>query len=155
VDIEPNFAKHVESLKEWNQCSLLSVESSRCPVWHKPGLLLIGDAAHVMSPVGGVGINYAVQDAVVAANVLSSPLLNREVHEMDLAEVQRRREWPTRVMQKIQSTMQTRMIASALQTQGTLEVPWTVRTFFKIPLLRDIPARILAFGVQRVRLEQP
>jgi len=155
VDIEPNFAKHVESLKEWNQCSLLSVESSRCPVWHKPGLLLIGDAAHVMSPVGGVGINYAVQDAVVAANVLSSPLLNREVHEMDLAEVQRRREWPTRVMQKIQSTMQTRMIASALQTQGTLEVPWTVRTFFKIPLLRDIPARILAFGVKRVRLEQP
>jgi 2-polyprenyl-6-methoxyphenol hydroxylase-like FAD-dependent oxidoreductase len=107
-----------------------------------------------MSPVGGVGINYAVQDAVVAANVLSFPLLNREVHEMDLAEVQRQREWPTRVMQRIQSTMQTRMIASALQTQGKLEVPWIVRTFFKIPILRDIPARVLAFGVKRVRLEE-
>jgi 2-polyprenyl-6-methoxyphenol hydroxylase-like FAD-dependent oxidoreductase len=107
-----------------------------------------------MSPVGGVGINYAVQDAVVAANVLSVPLLNREVHDRDLAEVQRQREWPTRVIQKIQSAMQTRLIASALQTQGTLEVPWMVRLFFKIPILRDLPARVLAFGVKRVRLEE-
>ena len=153
-EIEPNFTKHVESLKEWNQCSLLSVESSRCPVWHMPGLLVIGDAAHVMSPVGGVGINYAVQDAVVAANVLTFPLLNREVHERDLAEVQRQREWPTRVIQKIQSTLQTRMIASALQNQSSLTVPWWLRLYFKIPVLRDTPARILAFGVTKVRLEE-
>jgi 2-polyprenyl-6-methoxyphenol hydroxylase-like FAD-dependent oxidoreductase len=155
VEVEPSFASHVESLNDWHQCSLLSVESSRCPVWHKPGLLLIGDAAHVMSPVGGVGINYAVQDAVVAANVLTSPLLNREVHERDLAEVQSQREWPTRVIQKIQSVVQTRMIASALKNQNNLTVPWWLRLFFKIPGLRDIPARILAFGIKRVRLEEP
>jgi 2-polyprenyl-6-methoxyphenol hydroxylase-like FAD-dependent oxidoreductase len=153
VEIEPDFAKHVEALREWHQCSLLSVESSRCPVWYKPGLLLIGDAAHVMSPVGGVGINYAVQDAVVAANVLTEPLRSGSVPVEDLAEVQKQREWPTRVMQAIQSAMQTRMIASALQTQGTLRIPWMVRLFFNIPILRDLPARVLAFGVRRVRLE--
>ena len=154
ADIEPNFTPHVEALKEWNQCSLLSVESSRCPVWYKRGLLLIGDAAHVMSPVGGVGINYAIQDAVVATNVLSEPLINGIVGEANLAEVQRRREWPVRVMQAIQSTLQTRFIGSALQTQGPLQIPWFVRLFFKIPKLRDIPARVLAFGVRRVRLEE-
>lgn len=79
VQIEPGFTQHVESLTDWHQCSLLSVESSRCPTWYKPGLLLIGDAAHVMSPVGGVGITYAVQDAVVATNVLADPLKNGRV----------------------------------------------------------------------------
>jgi 2-polyprenyl-6-methoxyphenol hydroxylase-like FAD-dependent oxidoreductase len=154
VEIEPSFAKHVEVLTDWHQCSLLAVESSRCPTWYKPGLLLIGDAAHVMSPVGGVGINYAVQDAVVAANVLSRPLRAGQMRVEDLAEVQRQREWPTRVMQALQSAMQTRMIASALQAQGTLKIPWFVRLFFKIPFLRDIPARVMAFGVRRVRLQE-
>jgi 2-polyprenyl-6-methoxyphenol hydroxylase-like FAD-dependent oxidoreductase len=155
AEIEPSFAKHVEALQEWNQCSLLSVESSRCPIWYKPGLLLIGDAAHVMSPVGGVGINYAVQDAVVAANLLTRPLKGGRVRVEDLAEVQRQRAWPTRVMQAIQSAMQTRMIASALQVQGTLTIPWFVRLFFNVPILRDIPARVMAFGVRRVRVEEP
>jgi 2-polyprenyl-6-methoxyphenol hydroxylase-like FAD-dependent oxidoreductase len=123
-------------------------------VWYKPGLLVIGDAAHVMSPVGGVGINYAVQDAVVAANVLTRPLMNGNVTLTDLVDIQSRREWPTRVMQAIQSAMQTRFIGSALQTQGTLRIPWALRLFFKIPVLRDIPARVLAFGVRRVRLEE-
>ena len=154
AEIEPRFAKHAETLKDWNQCTLLSVESSRCPLWYKPGLLVIGDAAHVMSPVGGVGINYAVQDAVVAANVLTRPLMNGNVTLTDLVDIQSRREWPTRVMQAIQSAMQTRFIGSALQTQGTLRIPWALRLFFKIPVLRDIPARVLAFGVRRVRLEE-
>jgi 2-polyprenyl-6-methoxyphenol hydroxylase-like FAD-dependent oxidoreductase len=154
VEIEPNFARHVESLTDWHQCSLLSVESSRCPVWYKPGLLLIGDAAHVMSPVGGVGINYAVQDAVVAVNVLARPLSQGQVRVEDLAEVQRQREWPTRIIQRIQSTLQTRIIASGLQVQGTLEIPWFVRLFFKVPVLRNIPARILGFGLKRVRLQE-
>ena len=154
VEIEPGFARHVESLTEWHQCSLLSVESSRCPVWYKPGLLLIGDAAHVMSPVGGVGINYAVQDAVVAVNVLSRPLRNGQISVQDLADVQSQREWPTRVIQAVQSTMQTRIIAGALQVQGTLRIPWFVRLFFRIPILRNIPARILAFGVRKVRLQE-
>jgi 2-polyprenyl-6-methoxyphenol hydroxylase-like FAD-dependent oxidoreductase len=154
VEIEPGFARHVESLTEWHQCSLLSVESSRCPVWYKQGLLLIGDAAHVMSPVGGVGINYAVQDAVVAVNVLSRTLRNGQISVQDLADVQSQREWPTRVIQAIQSTLQTRVIAGALQVQGTLRIPWFVWLFFRIPILRNIPARILAFGVRKVRLQE-
>lgn len=154
AEIEPGFAQHVEALKVWNQCSLLSVESSRCPIWYKPGLLLIGDAAHAMSPVGGVGINYAVQDAVVATNVLVEPLMSGRVRAEDLAEVQRQRQWPTRVIQSIQSTVQTRMIASALELKGTLRIPWFVRLFFQIPVLRDIPARLLAFGIRRVHLQE-
>jgi 2-polyprenyl-6-methoxyphenol hydroxylase-like FAD-dependent oxidoreductase len=153
VEVEPRFSRHVESLKEWTQCSLLSVEANRCPVWYKPGLLLIGDAAHVMSPVGGVGINYAVQDAVVATNVLTRPLHQGVVRIEDLKEVQRQREFPIRVVQAMQSAMQTRMVAGALQAQGSFKVPWMMRTFFKIPVLRDIPARLMAFGVKRVRLK--
>src|SRR5580700_8951034 len=99
VEIEPRLAKNVESLTDWHQVSLLSVESSRCRRWYEPGLLLIGDAAHAMSPVGGVGINYAVQDAVVAANVLAKPLLEGCLEEKHLAEVQRRREFPTKFIQ--------------------------------------------------------
>jgi 2-polyprenyl-6-methoxyphenol hydroxylase-like FAD-dependent oxidoreductase len=154
AQIEPGFTQHVKSLTDWHECSLLSVESSRCPTWYKPGLLLIGDAAHVMSPVGGVGINYAVQDAVVATNVLAGPLKSGRVRLQDLAEVQRQREWPTRIIQAVQSTLQTRMIASALQVQGTLRIPWFMREFFRIPALRDIPARLLAFGVKRVHLQE-
>jgi 2-polyprenyl-6-methoxyphenol hydroxylase-like FAD-dependent oxidoreductase len=153
IEVEPRFTQHVESLREWNQCSLLSVEANRCPVWYKPGLLLIGDAAHVMSPVGGVGINYAVQDAVVATNVLTRPLHQGKVRVEDLQEVQRQREFPIRVVQAMQSAMQTRMIAGALQSPGSFTVPWQMRMFFKIPLLRDIPARLMAFGVKRVRLQ--
>jgi 2-polyprenyl-6-methoxyphenol hydroxylase-like FAD-dependent oxidoreductase len=154
VEIEPHLAKHVETLTDWHQFSLLSVESSRCPIWYKLGLLLIGDAAHVMSPVGGLGINYAVQDAVVAANLLTKPLLAGSVPLDALRSVQRKREWPTRLIQAVQTKVQKRFIASALQSQAqALRIPWYVRFFFKIPYLRDIPARIIALGIVRVRVE--
>src|SRR5215470_7179633 len=130
----PRFAQHAEALTDWSQLTLLSVESSRCPLWHKPGLLVIGDAAHVMSPVGGVGINYAIQDAVVAANVLSGPLKTGKVSEAELAEVQRQREWPTRVIQAFQSFMQQRVIASALQSQQATNIPWQLRLLSKLPV---------------------
>jgi 2-polyprenyl-6-methoxyphenol hydroxylase-like FAD-dependent oxidoreductase len=154
ADIEPRFAPHAESLTEWHQLTLLSVESSRCPLWHKPGLLLIGDAAHVMSPVGGVGINYAIQDGVVAANVLSAGLKSGRVSDADLAEVQRQREWPTRVIQTAQSFLQRRIIAGALNTAQPGNVPWQLRLFAKIPVLRDVPPRLIAFGPRRVRLKE-
>jgi len=154
AQIEPRFARHAESLTDWQQLTLLSVESSRCPVWHKPGLLLIGDAAHVMSPVGGVGINYAIQDAVVAANVLTKPLLSGKVSESELAEVQRQREWPTRVIQSMQSFMQRKLIASALLAQEAINVPWQLRLFVRIPIVRDLPPRLIAFGIRRVRLKE-
>ncbi|HXJ13108.1 MAG TPA: FAD-dependent monooxygenase, partial [Candidatus Limnocylindrales bacterium] len=154
AEIEPRFAAHAESLSDWHQITLLSVESSRCPLWHKPGLLLIGDAAHVMSPVGGVGINYAIQDAVVAANVLSARLKSGRVSDSDLAEVQRQREWPTRVIQAMQAFLQRRVIAGALNTGQAGNVPWQLRLFAKIPIVRDLPARMIAFGPRRVRLRE-
>jgi 2-polyprenyl-6-methoxyphenol hydroxylase-like FAD-dependent oxidoreductase len=155
VEIEPRLAKHVESLTGWHQLSLLSVESSRCPRWYAPGLLLIGDAAHPMSPVGGVGINYAVQDAVVAANLLTKPLLDGRVTTDQLRAIQRKREWPVRIIQAFQTQLQKRVVATALraQSQKALHIPWFVRAFTRIPLLRDVPPRIMALGVVRVRVE--
>jgi 2-polyprenyl-6-methoxyphenol hydroxylase-like FAD-dependent oxidoreductase len=152
AEAEPRFAKHAEALTDWRQFTLLSVESSRCALWHKPGLLLIGDAAHVMSPVGGVGINYAIQDAVEAANVLTAPLLAGKVSDRDLAEVQKRREFPTRVIQRMQALMQQRLVASVLQSQQSVNIPWQLKLFFRIPVLRDIPARMIGFGIKRARL---
>src|SRR5207247_3178712 len=96
----------LDTIQEWKQVSVLSVESSRLPRWYRPGLLLIGDAAHVMSPIGGVGFNYAIQDAVVAANVLSGKLKYGVVSQQDLVEVQRQRELPTKFIQAIQSFAQ-------------------------------------------------
>jgi len=153
AEIEPRFAPNAESLTDWHQLTLLSVESSCCPMWHKPGLLLIGDAAHVMSPVGGVGINYAIQDAVVAVNVLSGGLKSGSVSDADLTEVQRQREWPTRVIQSAQSFLQRRIIAGALNTAQAGNVPWQLRLFSKIPIVRDIPPRLIAFGPRSVRLK--
>src|SRR5229473_187952 len=155
AQIEPRFARHAESLTDWHQITLLSVESSRCPLWHKPGLLLIGDAAHVMSPVGGVGINYAIQDAVVAANVLSARLKSGIVAVEDLREVQRQREWPTRAIQAMQSFMQKNLIGGALRAQTAMTIPWQFRLFFRIPFLRDLPVWMIAFGIRRVRLTEP
>ena len=154
IETEPRFSKQAESLTDWQQFTLLSVESSRCPLWHKPGLLLIGDAAHVMSPVGGVGINYAVQDAVVAANLLAAPLKAGSVAESSLAEVQRRREWPVRVVQRMQSVMQNNLVARALASQGPSRVPWIMRVLVRIPILRDLPTKLIAFGPRRVHLEE-
>jgi 2-polyprenyl-6-methoxyphenol hydroxylase-like FAD-dependent oxidoreductase len=152
--VEPRLSEHVAALTDWHECSLLSVESSLCPKWWKPGLLLIGDAAHVMSPVGGVGINYAIQDAVVTANLLTARLKEGRITSEDLARVQKERERPTRVIQAMQSFVQKRLIAAVLSSQNVGQLPWAVRFFFKIPYLRDIPARMIAFGVTRVRLNR-
>ncbi len=154
VEVAPQFARHADSLTDWRQLTLLSVEANRCPLWHKPGLLLIGDAAHVMSPVGGVGINYAIQDAVVAANILINPLKSGRVTDDDLAEVQRQRELPTRAIQKLQSFMQQRLVASVLRSQQAINVPWQLKLFARIPILRDLPARLIAFGIRRVHLTE-
>jgi 2-polyprenyl-6-methoxyphenol hydroxylase-like FAD-dependent oxidoreductase len=155
LEIEPRLAKNAESLTDWQQVSLLSVESSRCRRWYEPGLLLIGDAAHAMSPVGGVGINYAVQDAVVAGNLLTKPLLDGRVTTDQLRSVQRKREWPVRIIQTFQTQLQKRVIATALRAkeQETLHIPWFIRAFARIPFLRDVPPRMMALGVVRVRVE--
>jgi len=143
----------VEHLKDWKQVAVLSVESSRVPRWYQPGLILIGDAAHVMSPIGGVGINYAIQDAVVAANVLTEPLKSGQLNVENLREVQKQREFPTKVIQWIQSQVQQRIIAAALRSDQPLRMPWFIRLLLRIPLIRDLPARVIAHGVKTVHLE--
>jgi 2-polyprenyl-6-methoxyphenol hydroxylase-like FAD-dependent oxidoreductase len=153
VERVPWLADRVEVLKDWKQVSVLSVESSRLRRWYQPGLLLIGDAAHVMSPVGGVGINYAIQDAVEAANVLSGPLHNGRVALSDLAALQKRREWPTRVIQTFQAFIQKRVIATALDESAPFQLPLILRLLLRFPYLRDLPARLIAFGPRRVRVE--
>jgi len=151
--IEPRFTKHVEYLTNWQQCSLLSVESSFCKRWYKPGVLVIGDAEHVMSPVGGVGINYAIQDAVVAANLLAGPLRMGRVEAEDLAAVQRERQLPVRFIQAVQTAIQRRLIVSALQSQAPLNVPGFVRFLVRLPLLRTLPARLLGWGLRRIHVQ--
>jgi 2-polyprenyl-6-methoxyphenol hydroxylase-like FAD-dependent oxidoreductase len=107
VKAVPEFADRVAELQEWKQIALLSVESNRLKRWHRPGLLLIGDAAHVMSPVGSIGINYEIADAVVAANLIIANLkAGVAIEDADLAAVQRQREWPTRLIQAVQSRLQ-------------------------------------------------
>ena len=151
--IVPEFADRVAHLKDWKQVAMLSVESSRLKQWYQPGLLLIGDAAHVMSPVGGVGINYAIQDAVVAANILTTPLRAGKVEIRHLREVQRQREWPTRFIQALQSFAQRQVIANALRSKQPLQVPFIARLFLRTPLLRNIPARLIGFGLKRVHIK--
>lgn len=147
------FPERIEYLKDWKQTAVLNVESSRIPCWYKAGLLLIGDAAHVMSPVGGVGINYAIQDAVVAANVLTASLKLRNVCLEELREVQRQREWPVKGIQWIQAQVQKRVIGAALKSDKPLQIPWLVRLLLRLPIIGSLPARILAFGVRPVHLE--
>jgi 2-polyprenyl-6-methoxyphenol hydroxylase-like FAD-dependent oxidoreductase len=146
AETAPEFADRAEHLKDWKQVSMLSVESSRVRRWHRPGLLLIGDAAHVMSPVGGVGINYAIQDAVCAANALTEPLRRGEITDTELRAVQRERELPTRIIQAFQTFAQRRVIANALRARQTINVPLLLRLLLRTPFLRNLPARLIAFG---------
>ena len=151
----PQFADRVGELKDWDQIKLLTVAVDRLATWHKPGLLCIGDAAHAMSPIGGVGINLAVQDAVAAANILWEPLSRGRVSEDDLRRVQQRREFPTRVTQAIQVFLQSRVISRALQAHGLLPVPLAIRLLARFPVLRRIPARLLGLGVRPEHVRTP
>jgi 2-polyprenyl-6-methoxyphenol hydroxylase-like FAD-dependent oxidoreductase len=130
------------------------VQGNRLERWHRPGLLLIGDAAHVMLPVGGVGINCAIADAVEAHNVLVEPLRVGRVLENHLAEVQKRRERSTRIIQRFQAIAQAGLI-KALEAGKISRPPLPIRLLLHVPVLRDLPGRITAFGVRRVRIEHP
>jgi 2-polyprenyl-6-methoxyphenol hydroxylase-like FAD-dependent oxidoreductase len=151
----PMIADRVEQLQSWQQVSLLSVESSRVSRWYRPGLLLIGDAAHVMSPIGGVGINYAIQDAVAAANQLCEHLKAGQLRLSDLAAVQRRRELPTRIIQTIQTALQRFVIGNVLKqgAQAPLGPPKFLRVVTRLPFLRRLLPRIIGFGVWPVHLK--
>ncbi|MBY0526679.1 MAG: FAD-dependent oxidoreductase [Gemmataceae bacterium] len=153
VQTVPFLKDRCNHLQDWKQVTVLSVESNRLTKWHVPGLLLIGDAAHTMSPVGGVGINYAIGDAVEAANVLTDKLKAGRVSVDDLAEVQRRRQMPVRVIQAVQSRIQKLIVAPSLDTSRPFRLPWYVRIIPRLPLLRRLPARIMGYGPRRVHLQ--
>jgi 2-polyprenyl-6-methoxyphenol hydroxylase-like FAD-dependent oxidoreductase len=157
VEFEPRFARHVAALTDWHQLAPLTVSFSRCHRWYRPGLLLIGDAAHTMTPAAGAGIKYAVEDAVVAANVLAGPLKTGRVRLADLHDVQRRREWPTRAIQALGSFGQRNALAAGLRPTDRPRVrphiPGWVRLLFRIPGVRRLPARMVAFGLWRVHVE--
>ena len=152
----PFLAERVGELKTWDDVKLLTVSIDRLRTWYRPGLLCIGDAAHAMSPIGGVGINLAVQDAVATANLLWKPLKEGAATEGDLARVQKRREFPMRVTQRFQVLAQKRIIQPVLSsTAPTLSPPWALRLMNKIPLLQQIPARFIGIGVRPEHVRSP
>ena len=135
--------------------SCLTVAVDRLEQWYRPGLLCIGDAAHAMSPVGGVGINLAVQDAVAAANILYEPLRNHAVTQDDLRKVEARREWPTRVTQRIQIFIQNRVISPVLAGTQRPKPPFVVKLAQWFPVLQAIPARVIGIGVRPEHIHTP
>jgi len=145
-DLTPYLIDRVDQLKSFDDVKLLTVSINRLPVWARPGLLFIGDAAHAMSPIGGVGINLAIQDAVAAANILAGPLKNRTLRMSDLNAVQRRREFPTKVIQGVQILIQNRGMTQILNTTQNFKPPLILRILDKVALLRRIPAYLVGIG---------
>ena len=146
--LTPFLADRVAELKDWDDVKLLTVAVDRLRQWWRPGLLCIGDAAHAMSPIGGVGVNVAVQDAVAAANILAAPLRAGSLTTAHLEQVQKRRTFPMKVIQRMQLTVQQRVIDKILDAQKPFTAPWPMRLFNTFPLLRRIPARIVGIGVR-------
>ncbi|OGT48788.1 MAG: hypothetical protein A3E82_08230 [Gammaproteobacteria bacterium RIFCSPHIGHO2_12_FULL_38_11] len=147
LEIVPELADRIKEIKEWTQIKLLAVTVNRLQKWYRAGLLCIGDAAHAMSPIGGVGINLAVQDAVAAANILIPAFLkNNRVTESNLAAIQKRRELPTKLMQRVQVFIQDRVIDRVLGNRIHPTPPFALKLLQWFPLLRRIPARLIGMG---------
>jgi len=155
VALSPFLADRVGELKSFDDIKLLSVMVNRLRQWWRPGLICIGDAAHAMSPIGGVGINIAVQDAVAAANRLAAPLKAGTMTSDHLQAIQARRDFPARMTQKIQLTMQNRIIGPALRATREPKPPLLFKLFDAFPVLRRIPARLLAIGIQPEHVQTP
>ncbi|RKI46464.1 FAD-dependent oxidoreductase [Corallococcus sp. AB004] len=153
----PFLAARAGEIRSWDDVKLLTVRVDRLRTWYQPGLLCIGDAAHAMSPVGGVGINLAVQDAVATANLLAGPLLARRVTTEDLRRVQQRRELPTRLTQRAQVLIQNRVVDPALRKRAFSNgrLPLSLQLVKRIPALRRIPARLIGLGVRPEHIHTP
>ena len=147
--IAPHLGAHVDELSDWDDVKLLTVKIDRLQKWFASGLLCIGDAAHAMSPIGGVGINLAIQDAVAAANLLAEPLRRGRVDESLLQKLQDRRELPARWTQRAQALIQNYVIDPVLANKTQLvRAPWPIRLVSKLPLLQRIPARLVGVGIR-------
>jgi 2-polyprenyl-6-methoxyphenol hydroxylase-like FAD-dependent oxidoreductase len=148
--------ERLETVRDWSDIKLLTVAVDRLKCWHRPGLLCIGDAAHAMSPIGGVGINLAIQDAVAAANILVPALRQGgAIADAALDQVQRRRELPTRIIQRIQLLIQDRVISRVLGSTGPLKLPLALRLLRRWPALRRLPARLVGLGFRPEHVETP
>jgi 2-polyprenyl-6-methoxyphenol hydroxylase-like FAD-dependent oxidoreductase len=157
IDMSPFVADRIDELKSWDDVKLLSVTVDRLRQWWRPGLICIGDAAHAMSPIGGVGINMAVQDAVAAANRLAGPLKSRVVTDADLQAIQERRTLPVRFTQWLQLTIQKRIISRVLGMEGERrpKPPLFFKLFNVLPALRRIPARLMGVGIRPEHVRTP
>jgi 2-polyprenyl-6-methoxyphenol hydroxylase-like FAD-dependent oxidoreductase len=156
AELTPFLADRVGELESFDNVKLLTVAVDRLVKWHRPGLLCIGDAAHAMSPVGGVGINLAIQDSIATANILSEALRGDEpISDELLARVQARREFPVKLTQAIQVFIQKNVISRVLGGTGKIKPPWFVRLFIHVPFLRRIPAGIVGIGVRPERVRSP
>jgi 2-polyprenyl-6-methoxyphenol hydroxylase-like FAD-dependent oxidoreductase len=155
--LAPFARDRVGEIASWDDVKLLTVAVDRLTRWHRPGLLAIGDAAHAMSPIGGVGVNLAVQDAVAAANLLAGKLRETRLRDDDLARVQRRREFPTRIIQRFQIIVQKRVVTRILgsASDGELTPPLALRLLQRYPVLRRLPARFIGLGVRPEHVRTP
>lgn len=155
VEIMPMLNDRVNEIKEWEQVKLLTVTIDHLTKWYCPGLLCIGDSAHAMSPIGGVGINLAIQDAVAAANVLVPAFLRGTILQSDLKKVQQRRELPVRVIQRVQVLIQNHVIARVLGNRIHFKLPWQLQILKRFPFLRRIPAYMVGIGFRPEHVKTP
>ena len=155
VGLAPVVVDRIGEIAGWDDAKLLTVKVDRLRHWSRPGLLCIGDAAHAMSPIGGVGINLAIQDAVATANLLWRPLVEGRLTPGDLEKVQARRQWPAKATQWIQVQLQNRAIAPALRSRKTFGPPWPLRLLERFALLRRLPARLIGMGVRPEHIRSP
>jgi 2-polyprenyl-6-methoxyphenol hydroxylase-like FAD-dependent oxidoreductase len=155
VALNPALGDRVKEIASWDDAKLLTVKVDRLKRWYRDGLLCIGDAAHAMSPVGGVGINLAIQDAVAAANILALPLRKGPVSVELLSKVQARRQWPTEMMQWVQLQVQKRVISNVLTMTEQPRAPFAVRLLNRYPVLRRLPARLIGMGFRPEHVHTP
>jgi len=154
VELAPFLRDRVEELRDWDDVKLLTVRVDRLRQWYRSGLLCIGDAAHAMSPVGGVGINLAIQDAVAAANILAAPLREGALSTADLARIQRRRGLPTRITQRVQALMR-KQVGGSLDNSASRRMPWPVRLLESTTLPRRLRTRFIGLGIRPEHVRTP
>jgi 2-polyprenyl-6-methoxyphenol hydroxylase-like FAD-dependent oxidoreductase len=154
VEMAPFLHDRVSELRDWNDVKLLTVRVDRLRRWYRPGVVCIGDAAHAMSPVAGVGINLAIQDAVAAANILAEPLRAGMVRTADLAKIQRRREFATRITQRVQAVIR-QQVGGSLDVSGPGRMSWPMRILERTTILRRLRTRFIGIGIRPEHVKTP